>query len=132
MRTVIIASAAAALFSSPAFTQQPSQGTASIPDFSGIWGRLAVSGFEPLLSGPGPVQNLSRVTIEVVGTLAPSNGAVTADASPNGMSSIAEPVGDFTQNRGLQRSWTAARVYGRGPGRVHNLLVSQDYLSGAR
>jgi hypothetical protein len=70
MRTVIIASAAAALFSSPAFTQQPTQGTASIPVFSGIWGHLAVGGFEPPLSGPGPVQNLSRVTIEIAGTLA--------------------------------------------------------------
>src|SRR5262249_33613568 len=41
MRTVIIAaSAATALFSSPAFTQQPSQGTASIPAFSGIWAHL--------------------------------------------------------------------------------------------
>jgi hypothetical protein len=97
MRTVIIAaSAAAALFSSPAAAQQPSQGPASIPDFSGIWGHLAVGGFEPPLSGPGPVQNLSRVTIELAGTLAPSNGAVTAGASPNGVSNIAEPVGDFT------------------------------------
>jgi hypothetical protein len=90
MRTVIIASAAAALFSSPAFTQQPSQGTTAIPDFSGIWGYLAVPEVEPPLSGPGPVRNLSRVTIEVAGTLAPSNGAATAGASPNGVSNAAE------------------------------------------
>jgi len=37
MRTVnIAASAVAALFSSAAFAQPPSQDTASIPDFSGI------------------------------------------------------------------------------------------------
>jgi hypothetical protein len=61
MRTVIIAaSAAAALFSSPAFTQQPSQGTASIRDFSRTWGHLALF-VEPPLSGPGPVRNLSRM-----------------------------------------------------------------------
>jgi hypothetical protein len=30
---------------------------------------------------------------------------------------------------GLQGPGTPARVYGRGPGRVHNPLVSQDYLS---
>ena len=30
---------------------------------------------------------------------------------------------------GLQGPGTAARVYSRGPGRVHNPLVSQDYLS---
>jgi hypothetical protein len=64
MRAVIIVSAAAALFSSPAFTQQPNQGSALTPDFSGIWGHLAVLEVEPPLSGPGPVRNLSRVTIE--------------------------------------------------------------------
>jgi hypothetical protein len=53
MRRVIIAtSAAAALFSSPAFTQQP---TASIPDFSGIWAHPSGPAFEPPASGPGPV-----------------------------------------------------------------------------
>ena len=96
MRTVIIAaSAAAALFSSPAFTQQPSQGTASIPDFSGIWAHLTFPDVEPPLSGAGPVRNLSRVTVEAARTLAPYNGAPTA-APPNGVSNIAELVGDFT------------------------------------
>jgi hypothetical protein len=36
-----------------------SKGPASIPDFSGIWGRPYL-GFEPPLSGPGPVVNKSR------------------------------------------------------------------------
>jgi hypothetical protein len=44
----------------PAFTQQPSQGSALTPDFSGIWGHLAVIEVEPPLSGPGPVRNLSE------------------------------------------------------------------------
>jgi hypothetical protein len=97
MRTVIIAaSAAAALFSSPAFTQQPSQGRTSIPDFSGIWAHLTFPDVEPPLSGAGPVRNLSRVTIEVARTLAPYNGAATAGASPDGVSNISELVGDFT------------------------------------
>src|SRR5215472_2464089 len=61
MRAVIIvASAAAAVFSSPAFTQQPSRGTPSIPDFSGIWAHLSWPDFEPPLAGPGPVTNRSR------------------------------------------------------------------------
>jgi hypothetical protein len=61
VRIVIMAtSAAAALFSLPAFTQQPSQGTAPIPDFSGIWGHIAGPGFEPPPSGPGPITNRSR------------------------------------------------------------------------
>jgi hypothetical protein len=59
MRTFIIA-ATATLFSSGAFTQEPSQGTASIPDFSGIWAHPSLNALEPQLSGPGPVRNRSR------------------------------------------------------------------------
>jgi hypothetical protein len=47
------------------------QETAAIPDFSGIWAHLTFPDVEPPLSGPGPVRNLSRVTIEVARTLAP-------------------------------------------------------------
>ena len=62
MRRVFIAtSAAATLFSSPAFTQHPSKGTASIPDFSGAWAHPSGnSGVEPLPSGPRPVTGLLR------------------------------------------------------------------------
>jgi hypothetical protein len=63
MRTLIIATtsvSAAILFSSAAFTQEPSQDTASIPDFSGIWAHPSGPGFEPLASGPSPVMNRSR------------------------------------------------------------------------
>jgi hypothetical protein len=62
IRTFMIAVAlAATLFSSAMFAQQSSQGTTSIPDFSGIWGHLMLPGFEPPLSGPGPVVNKSRM-----------------------------------------------------------------------
>jgi hypothetical protein len=61
-RPLIIATTSAAiLFSSAAFTQESRQGTASIPDFSGIWAHPSGnSGFEPPPSGPGPVTNRSR------------------------------------------------------------------------
>jgi hypothetical protein len=59
MRT-FVAAATAAIFSSAAFAQQPSQSAALIPDFSGIWGHLSLPGFEPPRSGPGPVVNKSR------------------------------------------------------------------------
>src|SRR5580704_13974157 len=96
MRTVIIAaSTVAALFSTPVFAQQPSQGTASIPDFSGIWAHLTFPDVEPPLSGAGPVRNLSRVTIEAARTLNPYNGTTTDGASPNGVSNLSELVGDF-------------------------------------
>jgi hypothetical protein len=62
MRTLIIAtSAAAALCSSAVFAQQPTQVTASISDFSGIWAHPSIPGFEPPASGPGPVVNKSRI-----------------------------------------------------------------------
>jgi hypothetical protein len=61
MRTFIFISttAAATIFASPVCSQQPSQGSASIPDFSGIWAHLSCCGFELPLSGPGPVTNRS-------------------------------------------------------------------------
>ena len=36
------------------------QGTASVPDFSGVWNHPSLPWFEPLTSGPRPVMNLSR------------------------------------------------------------------------
>jgi hypothetical protein len=60
-RTLIIAMASAtALFSLPAFSQEPTHGTASIPDFSGVWGNPYLYGIEPPPSGPGPVVNKVR------------------------------------------------------------------------
>ncbi len=60
MRRFIIATTAATLFSSAALTQDAIQGTASIPDLSGIWAHLSCCGFEPPQSGFGPVTNRSR------------------------------------------------------------------------
>ena len=57
---VIATASAAALFSSPAFAQERSQGAASIPDFAGIWGNPYLYGIEPPQSGPGPVVNKVR------------------------------------------------------------------------
>ena len=51
------------------------QSAPSIPDFSGIWGHLFGPGFEPPLSGPGPVTNRSR---------------------RNGVSDVYQLVGDYT------------------------------------
>ena len=62
MRTlIIVTTSAATLFSSAVFAQQPSQSTASIPDFSGTWTHPYVPGFEPPASGPGPVTKRSRL-----------------------------------------------------------------------
>ena len=56
MRTLIVTTTSATiLFSSAAFTHESRQGTASIPDFSGIWAHPSGPGFEPPASGPSPV-----------------------------------------------------------------------------
>jgi hypothetical protein len=60
MRRVTIATTVAiSLFSSAAFTQNPSQAQQSIPDFSGVWTKPYI-GVGPPLSGPGPVRYRSR------------------------------------------------------------------------
>jgi hypothetical protein len=59
----------------PAVSNSGAQSAASIPDFSGIWGRQSI-GFEPPLSGPGPVLNKSRL--------------------PTGEGNIDQLVGDYT------------------------------------
>ena len=56
MRPVILATTIAAIiFSSAAIAQQPSQATASMPDFSGIWTRPYLGPDQPVPS-PGPVR----------------------------------------------------------------------------
>jgi hypothetical protein len=56
----IISTSAVCLLSSAAFTQQAIQDTASTPDLSGIWTHPYIPGFEPPISGPGPIVNRSR------------------------------------------------------------------------
>jgi hypothetical protein len=88
MRTVIIATTAATLFSSVAFTQESGQSTASIPDFSGIRAHVSLPAFEPPLSGPGPVLNRSRL--------------------PNGVGNLSQLVGDYTNP--ILKPWAAEVV----------------------
>src|SRR5271163_4329468 len=75
---VLVAMAAAAAMpgrGQAAFGAEGAQSAAPIPDFSGIWGRQFL-GFEPPLSGPGPVVNKSRL--------------------PTGESNGSQLVGDYT------------------------------------
>ena len=65
---MLVTSAAAAM--TPAWGQavapavapasSAAQSAAAIPDFSGTWAYLFCCGFQPPLSGPGPVANRSR------------------------------------------------------------------------
>ncbi len=92
MRTFIIATtAAAALFSFPAFAQDRNQGSASLPDFSGLWANPYLYGIEPPLSGPGPVVNTARRRQ----TLDPDGRPFTAANAPL-VSDNTKLVGDYT------------------------------------
>src|SRR5437879_13658048 len=92
LRVVALATAA----STPVLGQTPApaavtpattQNTASIPDFSGIWAHPSL-GFEPPVSGPGPVRNLSR--------------------TPAGASNFNSLVGDY--NNPMLQPWAAEVV----------------------
>jgi hypothetical protein len=82
---------AAAFLSSPAGAEDASQRTASLPDFSGVWGNPYLYGIEPPLSGPGPVVNKSRrpQTLDVDGRRLPAANAPL-------VSSAIQLVGDYT------------------------------------
>src|SRR5712672_481886 len=95
MRTFIIATTAAAgLFASSALTQERSQGTASIPDFSGVWGNPYLYGIEPPLSGLGPVVNKARrrQTIDVDGRPLPAANAPLVSEARQLVGDYANPV----------------------------------------
>jgi hypothetical protein len=104
MRTFIIATTAAAtLFSSAAFTQEPSQGTTSVPDFSRVWFHPSFPWFEPPASGPGPVTNKSRWPQRPgQGTLPPLPPGV------EGVSDYNQLVGDYTNP--ILQPWAAEVV----------------------
>jgi hypothetical protein len=92
MRTFIFATAAAAALSSSGFTQERSQGTASIPDFSGVWGNPYLYGIEPPLSGgAGPVVNKSRIR-----QVFDADGRRLPAANAPLVSNPAQLVGDYT------------------------------------
>jgi hypothetical protein len=97
VRSIVIAAAgAAALFSSPAFTQQRNQGGASTPDFSGLWSHPS-TGFEPPLSGPGPVLNKSRLR----------------GGPQKGASNINELVGDYSNQTLKPEAAEAVKKHGK-------------------
>jgi hypothetical protein len=73
--TVAASIAAPAVAQTVAGVVGGAQGTASVPDFTGIWWHPSLPGFEPPASGPGPVTNRSR---------------------SNGVSNYDQLVGDYT------------------------------------
>ena len=56
MRYLPVWTLAASLIALPAAAQP----TFAAPDFSGLWAHLSLPGFEPPISGPGPIRNKMR------------------------------------------------------------------------
>jgi hypothetical protein len=57
----MVATSASGQTAAPAPSDGGKQRAASVPDFSGLWVHPSWPSFEPPLSGPGPVQNRSRL-----------------------------------------------------------------------
>ena len=83
------------------------QTAASIPDFSGIWGHPYLPGFEPPLSGPGPVVNKSRRR-QIFGT----DGPFAPGTSVPLVSDNRQFVGDYTNPILKPRAAEAVRKQG--------------------
>ena len=68
------------------------QSAASIPDLSGMWAHPYLTGFEPPVSGPGPVRNKSRL--------------------PNGVANFQRLVGDYANPILKPQAAEAVRKHG--------------------
>ena len=88
-------------------TRSGAQSAASIPDFSGIWGHPYLPGFEPPVSGPGPVVNKSRRR-QVFGTDGPFAPGTNAPL----VSDNRQYVGDYTNPILKPRAAEAVRKQG--------------------
>jgi hypothetical protein len=93
----------------PAFGQAvgPAAGPAAIPDFSGIWSHPSFPGFEPPVSGPGPVVNKSRRPqgADAEGRVLPPTNSIL-------VSNPAQLVGDYTNP--ILKPWAAEIVKKKG------------------
>ena len=83
------------------------QGVAPIPDFSGIWGHPYLPGFEPPLSGAGPVVNKSRRR-QIFGT----DGPFAPGTNVPLVSDNRQFVGDYTNPILKPRAAEAVRKQG--------------------
>jgi hypothetical protein len=86
-RDFLLLTMLAALTATPA----SAQGGAAVPDFSGIWAHPSFPGFEPPVSGPGPVVNSARRP-----QVADADGRILP---PNNRMLVSNPallIGDYT------------------------------------
>jgi hypothetical protein len=91
--------------SSSAGSGSETASAASIPDFSRAWTHPAFPWFEPPVSGPGPITNLSRWNGQGASGL---GGSLALPAGKVGISDYDQLVGDY--NSPILQPWAAAVV----------------------
>src|SRR5215470_14714086 len=87
----------------PASTEK--QSVASIPNLSGVWTHPAFPWFEPPVSGPGPITNLSRWAGQGPGG---PGGSLALRPGKVGISNYDQLVGDY--NNPILQPWAAEVV----------------------
>jgi hypothetical protein len=88
-RTLLLFAALVVAAAMPAAGQPASP---AIPDFAGVWMHPAFPWFEPPVSGPGPVTNLSRWAQQIPAGL---TGSAALPPSKEGISDYDQLVGDY-------------------------------------
>jgi hypothetical protein len=113
-RNVLLFVAIATMAAMPAMAQTPStagaagnekHGAASTPNLLGVWTHPAFPWFEPPVSGPGPVTNLSRWAGQGPGG---PGGSLALPPSKVGISNYDQLVGDY--NNPILQPWAAEVV----------------------
>ena len=105
---IVMAAAGPAVGQAPAAAEPAggeAHGMASIPDFSATWSHPAFPWYEPPVSGPGPITNLSRWAEQ---RPAEDGGSVSLPPGKVGISDYDQLVGNY--NSPILQPWAAAVV----------------------
>src|SRR4051812_45290735 len=114
VRDFLVCAAVATAATMPAIGQTPpvagtagseTHSAASIPNFTRVWTHPAFPWFEPPISGPGPITNLSRWAGQ--GPSGPG-GSLALPSGEVGISNYDQLVGDYTSP--ILQPWAAAVV----------------------
>ena len=102
---IAMTAAGSAMGQTPAAAGGEAHAAASISDFSATWAHPAFPWYEPPVSGPGPIRNLSRWAEQ---RPAHDGGSVNLPPGKVGISDYDQLVGDY--NSPILQPWAAAVV----------------------
>src|SRR3954466_4217264 len=120
-REFVLSIAVAAVAAMPAMAQTAggeAHHAASIPDFTRVWTHPSFPWFEPPVSGPGPITNLSRWAGQGVSG---AGGSLALPAGKVGISNYDQLVGDY--NNPILQPWAAEVVKKAGEMSLAGLTV---------